>query len=374
MLLRHRRFFWPFTVTAVALFACGELRVAEQVAGPDAEAPAEEEEEPEGTGVGTKPEAGSGTDAGRKDSGTPPKDSGKPDTSTPPVGCDGPCPPQVLSTGLSQYTALTVDANNIYFAVEGGAGNGNVYQCPKTGCNGAPIHLGPGYATNIVVSGGKVYWGDFSAGKLQSCAIGGCGSSPTALVSNDLSIKGAVSDDVNLFWATSGNVRTCALGTCSTATAKTLATNQGFVRSMAADQGFIVWVNADSDTVYRCPAGSCTTPTKLGAGILDVSIHSGEVYWVTSAKNVVHCKLSSCPTPLTIGSSPQSPRFPVSDGINVYWRDEFYRQIYRCPATGCQPGPEIIATNQGMQPGGQIALDGLYVYWTTPSSVLRLKK
>ncbi len=64
----------------------------------------------------------------------------------------------------------------------------------------------------------------------------------------------------------------------------------------------------------------------------------------------------------------------MSDGDHVYWRDGFLDQVYRCPVSGCAPGPEIIATKQRGQPGGQIALDGEYVYWTTTGGVYRLAK
>lgn len=77
--------------------------------------------------------------------------------------------------------------------------------------------------------------------------------------------------------------------------------------------------------------------------------------------------------PLTIGSS-FAPIYPVSDGVHVFWRDDWFRQVYRCPAFGCSPGPEVLATNQRGQPGGQIALDEAYVYWTNTTGVYRLPK
>ena len=341
--------------------ACGELREAEP-AGSEGGSPGDDG----ATGDGDGSVANDGAVIG--DGGA---DSAKDAT----VVCDGPCPPEVLISGLSQATALTVDANNVYFAIE--SGNGTVYQCPKTGCKGAPIELGPGYATSVVVAGGQVYWGDFAGGKLVSCAVGGCAKAPTSVVSNQTQMKGVVTDDVNLFWATNGLIRTCPRATCSDATARDITTGQGFVRSMAAEQGKVIWPEISVSKIHACPAaGPCVTPTALGAGVADVSTHAGKAYWVTGTptNTVVTCPLTGCPGgALTIGSSSQ-PRFPVSDGVNVYWRDGFLDQIYRCPSGGCLPSPVVLATKQRGQPGGQIALDGEFVYWTTTSTVVRLRK
>ena len=343
----------------VSVIACAELRVATD--GPTGSDP---NAEPEGDS-GARSDAFALPDVHVSDA--------KPDGTTPKPVCDGPCPPEVIVDGLSQATALTVDATNVYFAIE--SGNGTVYQCPKTGCGAAPIELGPGYATSIVVAGGVVYWGDFAGGKLQGCTVGGCGKLPNAVVSNQTQIKGSVSDGVNLFWGSGGLIRRCPLATCSTATAETVATNQGFVRSLAADQGKVVWPNNATSTVYACTAVPCANPTALGPGSHGVSVHAGKAYWVNGqSKTVVSCSIGGCGgSPFTIGSS-MAPNHPVSDGTHVYWRDDFLDEIYRCPVSGCSPGPETLATSQRGQPGGQIALDGQYVYWTTTTGVYRLPK
>jgi len=346
-------------VVASAEVACGDLRVADVPATDEAGRPIDSDGSTSG-GDGAVGGDGAAVDGGADAA----KDSS--------VVCDGPCPPEVLVSGLSQATAITVDANNVYFGIE--SGNGTVYQCPKTGCKGAPIELGPGYATSIVVAGGLVYWGDFAGAKLVSCAVGGCAKAPTSVVSNQMQMKGVVTDDVDLFWAADGVIRRCPRATCSTATAQDITTGQGFVQSMAAEQGKVIW--PDNNKINICPAaGACGTPTVLGPGSGDVSIRSGRAYWVNgTAKTVVMCPLTGCAGgPITIGSSSE-PRYPVSDGVNVYWRDGFLDQIYRCPSGGCLPSPTVLATKQRGQPGGQIALDGEYVYWTTASTVVRLRK
>ncbi len=117
------------------------------------------------------------------------------------------------------------------------------------------------------------------------------------------------------------------------------------------------------------------TPTVLGPGTNGVNVSAGNVFWVNgTTKNVVKCSEAGCSgAPLTLGSSNQ-PSHVVSDGASVYWRDDFLDHIYKCSAGGCSPSPQIIATKQRGQPGSQLALDGLYLYWTTTSGVYRLPK
>ena len=86
----------------------------------------------------------------------------------------------------------------------------------------------------------------------------------------------------------------------------------------------------------------CASPATLGPGTGDLSTQGGNAFWVAGAtKNVVKCAMAGYDgAPLTLGSS-QSPMFPISDGTSVYWRDGFYDQIYRCPATGCAPSMQL---------------------------------
>ena len=137
-----------------------------------------------------------GAESGANDasSGGDAKDASTADAKDAAPACDGPCPPEDLATGLPQATAITVDDTNVYFASEGN--DTPIQQCPKTGCGGAPILLGHGYAFGVAVVGGFVHWGDFSAGKVWRCAIGGCAGNPTAIALNQTSIRGVATDGV----------------------------------------------------------------------------------------------------------------------------------------------------------------------------------
>lgn len=363
MIRMGRRLFVPVTMALVLLAACAELRRAPDPGGPLLD---EEHED-----------ADADADA---DDATPTDASTRPDVTVSrpgedaslPLPCDGPCPPELLADGLSQATAITVDAKNVYFAVEG-TSNGVVYQCPKTGCVGAPLALGEGYASSIVVVDGVVYWTDFSGQKVLSCAVGGCNNFPTAIASNQAQLRGPATDGVDLFWASAGDIKRCSLPACSAPSHGVVASGQGSISSLAAGQGRVVWAN--NAEASSCSPSSCATPTVLGPNARGVSVHAGKAYWVNGvAKTVVSCAVADCnQSPQTIGFS-MSPTSPVSDGKHVYWRDDMLDTIVRCPASGCTLDAEVLATQQRGQPGGQLATDGEYVYWTTTTAVRRLRK
>jgi hypothetical protein len=344
-------------VPLAATFACGQLREGEvdQAPGP------------------ARPNDAAASGGGEDDASTD-EDAAIADAAVDVVdapSCDGPCPPQPLATGLVQATSVAVDARNVYFATE--SGNGAVFQCPKTGCVGAPLKLGSGYATSIVVQGGRVVWPDFAGGRLLACAIGGCNEEPTVLALNQTQIRYVATDGVSFFWTAGGAIVRCGVSSCSP---QPVISDLSRVTGVAADQARVFFGHNQSPAVTQaCSTFPCASPLLLGPGALYTTAYAGKVYWVNGAsKNVVSCSMEGCAgNPQTLGSSTQ-PAHPVSDGQHVYWRDMFLDQIYRCPAAGCLPSPEIFATKQRAQPGGNLALDGQYVYWSTTSGVYRLRK
>jgi hypothetical protein len=348
---------WPFVV-ALTCFACDGLKSAVQA--PD----------DGGTVAEAGVDSGDDGDVGARDAST---EAEAKDSSTPDVGpaCDGPCPPEDLATGVPQATAITLDVNNVYFAAEGN--NTPITQCPKTGCAGAPIALGTGYAFGIAVVGGHVHWGDYSNGKVWRCAIGGCGGNPTAIALNQTSIRGVTTDGVNIYWSANDDIVGCNPAAC---TPSTVRAGTGPIFDMTADQAKVLYVDRTAKKVYACAAPTCTTPLLLGTGTHDVSTYGGRAFWVNGGSDiVVSCPIGGCAdAPTTLGSS-FAPTHPASDGSHVYFRDDLSGKIYRCPsASGCAAGPEVFASNQQGQPGGNLAIDGTHVYWTTASAVRRKLK
>jgi hypothetical protein len=303
-----------------------------------------------------------------------------PRASPPPVGpgpaCAGACAPTVLADGQHQPTVVAVDGGNVYWATEGGAPG--VWQCPKTGCTGAPLLLAtPVLTTGLALDASRVYFGDFSGGKLLACAIGGCANQPTVLSAAEPQIESVVSDGVSLYWATRGKVRACRLP-CSGGPGdapRTVLEQGGSFVNLTADQGKVFWADRTSGKLFTCDGAACAAPVVLGAGIdTGMSATRGHVFWAAAPSSVVVCEANGCRgMARTIGAS-YKPSNVVSDDLNVYWRDVTSGDILRCSALGCGSASAAYQARQQGQPGGKMALDGQYLYWATASQVLRAPK
>lgn len=350
----------------VSAAACSPLKdsqvvIPDPVDGATSPAPTEPTPAPD-SGPTTEPDAQS-PDASR--------DAAAPDASP----CVGTCPTETLATGLVQATAITVDATNVYFAVEGGTAA--VYECPKTGCVGSPRLLGTSYTFAISRVGQKVYFADYSGGRILACAVGGCAQNPEVVASSQVAARGTWTDGTYLYWSvydatTQGEIRRCLPDAC---TPTTLVAKAGTVFDLAAEQGTLVWGNRTTSTVYACSTFPCTSPRTLGPGSTGVTSGSGKAFWVNGAsKIVVSCAIGGCGgNPSTLGTS-FVPTNPATDGTSIYWRDDISFDIFRCPMSGCGATAQTFVKNQHGQPRGGIATDGLYVYWTTASGVYRLPK
>jgi hypothetical protein len=286
--------------------------------------------------------------------------------------CDGGCPPVLLGSGFKQPTMVLVDAQNIYFA-ESGTPPGSVNQCPKAGCGAAPVVLGPGQATGIVVDSTRVYWNDFLSGKIVACPIDGCGGVPTVLAGNEPYASGLTSDGTHLYWATNyTSVRTCALPACTNPT--TFATGTVVEYDMVAAQGSVFWSDTGKSAILQCPSAGCAgAPSTYASGLAaDISVAAGFIFWVSVSSNTVVDCLAAAPTcssPKTIGSS-TNPGWPVSDGLWVYYRDQSVDGIYKCPIGGCGVGGALVASNQRNDGIGRMAIDGAYLYWANRDGTL----
>ncbi|MBX3226717.1 MAG: hypothetical protein KIT84_39145 [Labilithrix sp.] len=346
-------------VVAIALVAaCAELRVAEVN---DAGAPTTPDAD---TVVVTLPDGGTVV---------VPIDAAAADVDAPPTSCDGPCTFETLATGLVQATTITVDDANVYFAVESGAGT--IYQCPKTGCSGAPLVLGTGNASSIVVAGGIVYWPDYFNGAIHGCNVGGC-EQPKSIVSNESFLRALGYDGTHLVWIGGSALRRCPRTACNTLTTQTLTTTNVDGTSIAVGGTFAFWAAPFIQKLYRCANLEGCTPQEVGPGSHDVSTDGKDVFWVDGVgKAVLTCPIANCSAPNVrkIGSSSAALR-PVSDGTHVYWYESTRTRLVRCPVTGCAPEPVVIADDQRTQPAMGIALDAEYIYWTTTSAVRRMRK
>lgn len=284
--------------------------------------------------------------------------------------CDGPCPAEVLATGLAGATKVTVDANNVYFATE--ANTESVWQCPKTGCGAGPIFLGVGYTSGIAVVGGFVHWAEFASGTVWRCAVGGCGGSPTPIATNQTKIHGVVTDGTNLFWSASGNLVMCRPDACAPTP---LRSGTGEIFDLAAGGGSLAYVDRTARKVYACSTTDCASPRLLGDGSSSVSISSGTAFWVNgTAKIIVSCSLAGCSSaPQTLATS-FSPMAPIADVSSLYFRDYASQEVFRCGRSGCGSKAEVLAAGETTRQTANLAVDATHVYWASSSTLKRKAK
>jgi hypothetical protein len=95
-------------------------------------------------------------------------------------GCSG-APTLILQEQAATTTAIAVDASNLYWTNAQPSHLGDVMQCSKANCAGTVVTLAAARTDprGIAVDSQNVFWTD--SGGVMTCAIGGCGGSPTVL-------------------------------------------------------------------------------------------------------------------------------------------------------------------------------------------------
>jgi hypothetical protein len=117
----------------------------------------------------------------------------------PSSGCPvtGPAP---FATGLNQPNSVASNGTDLAWADEG---DGAIWVCPLAAC-AAPTKLALGqqgglYAKPIAIDSSTVYWTDGVLGRILSCAISGCGGTPTVRASGQ-SAPGIAVDATAIYW------------------------------------------------------------------------------------------------------------------------------------------------------------------------------
>ena len=141
----------------------------------------------------------------------------------------------LISSAVSDSSALAVDSANVYW------GDNGIVTCPKTGCGdgGVPTVLAPGLfgLVALVVEGTNVFWA--ANGTIQMCGTGGCGGTPTTLVTGGVLAMAVYAN--TLFWASNTGLQECDFSNC-TATTTTLATIK-LASSIAVDSAAVYWTD-----------------------------------------------------------------------------------------------------------------------------------
>lgn len=281
---------------------------------------------------------------------------------TNPAGCT-PATLTTIKAGLSQLNDVTVSGTNVYFDANMGDFE-IVYRCPVGGCPaGGPdvienvvndsigrVVAGP---TDVLWTRYQSYYGPYS----RRCALPGCAAPVDVrtkmatgpyydLVTRETSVPSKVVSvgAISTLWATGGlyndgnkALRSCALAsTCATPSEVTTAYGNIAALTYYSGKHYGAQATTSGTIVFSVSDATPTTTTTLvadAAGTADVAVDASGIYWVNGATGKVH----------------------------------------RCATlAGCSGGGETLAT--GQVGAMRIALDPKFVYWSTPTSVMKVAK
>ncbi len=282
----------------------------------------------------------------------------------------GACQPWTLATGEPNPWHLACDSARVYWTND--IAPGSIRACPLAGCTGAPASIASmatGY-TRIAVDGGNLYFSEFDAGVVATCASTSC--TPQPLASGENQPMGVAVIAGTLYWADSGGTTVRMLSPGAT-TPQTLASSAGGgPRTLAYDASTVFWTTSGGH-IESCALNGCPSPTVLAPSEPSpyfIAVYGGDVYWGDSLDpgRVQRCPTSGCsPTgPQTIAATPFSNGIAV-DATGIYWvaGDTTSGAVYFCPLAGCGPsGPTVLASGQSAPFG--LAMTTAALYWTNP--------
>ena len=249
-----------------------------------------------------------------------------------------------VSGGLSSFAT---DGSHVYFGNSPLTNDYDMLAAPASGGSAGSIASSHTDANYVLVDGAHVFWvGDhwslggtsFDGTEVEETPLGG--SSVTTLVSSDYCPLQIAIDSQNLYFT--GTRDGCGNGSLTRATAvwklpfgsgtpTLLANIQGNQRSLAVGGNYVYWEDDRGLMTVPIAGGSATT--------IDVS--GGNAGYE-----------------LVFGGI-------VADADHAYWSmlTPDMAMIRRYPAGG---GAPLVLYASGTMTGGELALDGTYLYWADP--------
>jgi hypothetical protein len=231
-----------------------------------------------------------------------------------------------------------------------GHADGDLLECPKTGCLGAPsIVLNdptmPYGSLVVAADDGYLYWS--SSVDIYRCPVTGCGEVPEVVAKGEVSTFGMVVDRDEVFWA------------------------------FASDP------NEDAE-IHSAPSDGSRPPKVIASGLgpsfsaLNFTVDATNVYWLDGASHVQSCPRAGCgaQAPVTLVATDNAKEALRVDASGLYWLETTelvgnwqraqgaevsHVSIRFCPLTGCGQGAQA----QILSPDkvGDFAMSSKFLYW-----------
>lgn len=198
-------------------------------------------------------------------------------------------------------------------------------------------------------------------------------SAPPLSVVETTAITAATLGGGRLFWATSGDIRSCDLPECSNRTL--IAANQGAIRLMEVANGRIYW--ATDGQLLACDLLGCKGPAtpilsrNVRSMAFDDSTSSTRLFFA-GTNSVYSCAIDTCLTGAFSLAGADTPyALTVGDGF-AWWREGTNR-ISRCSRIGCNQEKEVFVLNQSNRNERTLKANDGYIYWATATEIRRKK-
>jgi len=318
------------------------------------------------------------------DAGTVVTDAGSSPTPEADVATEA-APPQpppntLLVEPLATPWDLVLDATYMYWVGD----DGILARCPKTGCGAREIlydSMTPSSGA-LAIDATNLYWSNFLAGTVSSCAIANCAATVTTLATEQTSVSGLAVSPTDVYWTRiEGSIHSCAIGGCDLA--PTLVGWGMFeARGISVSSADVIWAVEYSGAAHleACPLAGCTdTSDYLGTIDLTGALQEAPDFTATDATNVYWaasqygCGIFSCPLsgcgssgPVQLGVLPLYDGKIVLDDANVY--AAAWTEVVRCAKTGCSGGPTLMGVGSEVR---AVAVDDAYLYWTASTGIYR---